>query len=114
MIAPTTIPVRILPEAAARIAALGFQAPVDQMIEHARNLPGVVRVEVVLNDRYDMSGEPGVAVDAYSDRPFDPADRTASDLARWAVTTFPPEVLEHLHLSWIPGAGRVACSVPGT
>jgi hypothetical protein len=107
MIPSTTVPVHETPEAAARLADLGLRVQAEQMIEHARKLPGVLRVEVVLNERHDMGGEPGVAIEAYSDRPFDPAERTAGAVARWAVTTFPPEVLEHLHISWVPGAGHV-------
>ncbi len=102
-----TTPATVTPEAAARITELGFQAEVDRMIGHARqNLPDLVRIEVVLAERYDMGGAPGVAVEAYSNRPFDPADRTSSELARWAVTHFPPEVLEHLHLSYLRCAGH--------
>src|SRR5260370_38021687 len=99
-----TIPVTVTPEAAARIAELGFQTQVEQMIEHARHLPDVVCIEVVLNDRYDMGGDPGVAVEAYGTRPFDPNETTRADLTRWLVKTFPSEVLEHLHLSYNGGA----------
>jgi len=99
----TTVPVTVTPEAAARIAELGFQAEVDRMIDYARqSLPDVVRVDVVLNERYDMGGEPGVAVEAYSDRDHDRA-RVFWDLARWATATFPPEVLQHLHFSYCAG-----------
>jgi hypothetical protein len=98
-----TIPVTVTPEAAARIAELGFQTQIEQMIEHARHLADVVRIEVMLNERYDMGGEPGVAVWAWAPRPFDPNDTTDRDLARWEVDTFPPEVLEHLLLTYIKG-----------
>jgi hypothetical protein len=97
------IPVTVTPEAAARIAELGFQTQIEQMIEHARHLPDVVRIEVVLNERYDMGGEPGVAVEAYGTRPFDPNDTLTADLGRWEVDTFPPEVLEHLLLTYTRG-----------
>jgi hypothetical protein len=98
------IPVTVTPEAAARIAELGFQTQVQQMIDHARNhLPDVVRIEVVLNERYDMGGEPGVAVEAYGTRLFDANDRTDPELVQWGVTTFPSEVLEHLLLTYIGG-----------
>src|SRR5438309_1074109 len=91
-----TIPVTWTPEAAARVAELGFQAQVDQMIEYARrNLPEVMRIEVILNDRYDMGGEPGVAIEVYSQDP-DPTGRIRSQLLRWSVLEFPPEVAEHL------------------
>jgi hypothetical protein len=98
-----SIPVTVTPEAAARIAELGFQTQIEQMIEHARHLPDVVRIEVVLNERYDMGGEPGVAIEAYSTRPFDPSDTLRADVGRWAVNTFPSEVLEHLLLNYNRG-----------
>jgi len=102
-----TIPVTVTPEAAARIAELGFHQQVDQMIDHARqHLPDVVRIEVVLNERYDMGGEPGVTVEAWGTRPFDPADKTQRDLVGWEVDTFPSEVLEHLHVSYLRGGSR--------
>jgi hypothetical protein len=105
MTSATTIPVGVTPEAAARLAELGLQAAADRMIAHARqNLPEVVRIEVGLNERYDTGGDAGVAIDAWSRRPFDPAERISWDLAGWMVTEFPPEVLEHLHLSYHPGA----------
>jgi hypothetical protein len=97
------VPVTVTPEAAARVAELGFQTQIEQMIEHARHLPDVVRIEVVLNERYDMGGEPGVSVWAWATRPFDPNDSTDRDLTRWEVDTFPPEVLEHLHISYLLG-----------
>jgi hypothetical protein len=96
------------PEAAARIAELGMQAELQRMIEHARDvLPELARIEVVLNERYDMGGEPGVAVEAYSQRPFDPAQRMAWRLSEWLVASFPPKVLEHLHVSYHPGADQI-------
>src|SRR5262245_16695803 len=97
MTAPATIPVTVTPEAAARIAELGFQPHVDRMIEHAReHIPEARRIEVWLNERYDEDSPPGVAVDVWCARDFDPDDRTDWDLGYWVVNTFPPEVLEHL------------------
>src|SRR5262249_36637016 len=98
-----TIPVTWTPEATARVAELGFQAQVDQMIEYARrNLPGVTRIEVVLNDRYDMGGEPGVAIEAYSTEFDSVAERLPSHLVEWEISEFPPEVLEHLLMDFLP------------
>jgi hypothetical protein len=105
MTTTANIPVTVTPEAAARIAELGFEAPLERMLDYARTrLPEIVRIEVELNERYDLGGEPGVAVEAYSRRPFDPAERADDDLADWLIRTFPPEVLEHLHVSYRPGA----------
>jgi hypothetical protein len=93
------VPVTVAPEAAARIAELGMHAQVDRMLDYARqHIPELVRIEIVLNERYEEDAPSGVAIDTYSQRPFDSADRTDAELSRWMVTTFPPEVLEHIHL----------------
>jgi hypothetical protein len=99
------VPITVTPEAAQRIAELGFQKQVEEMIDHARQqIPQLERIEVVLVDRYDMGGPPGVTIRAWTDRAFrafDPADKTRQNLIRWEVTTFPPEVLEHLSLDYL-------------
>src|SRR6267143_7083393 len=97
MATSTTVPVTVTPEAATRIAELGFGAQVERMIDYARrNLPDLTRIEVILYDRYDLGDEPGLAVEVYSSRPFDASDRTDSDLGRWYVTEFPADVQWHI------------------
>lgn len=95
------IPVTIAPEAAARIAELGFEKQVAQMIDYARDhFSGLVRIEVGLNLRYDEPDTPdGVVIEGCCDLPYDPSDRTREDLLSWMVTTFPPQVMEHLTLN---------------
>jgi hypothetical protein len=93
------VPLTVTPEAAARIAELGFHQQVEQMIDYAQQqIPKLVRIEVVLTERYDMGGPPGVTVKAWTDRDFDPADKTRANLDRWFVTNFPPAVREHVNL----------------
>jgi hypothetical protein len=102
MTTSATVPVTVTPEAAARITELGFQTQVDRMIDYARqHLPEVTRIAVVLNDRYDMGGEPGVAIEAFS-RQFDPAKRITDRIDKWLVLEFAPEVLEHLLVDFLP------------
>lgn len=60
----------------------------------------------LLNERYDMGGEPGIVIEAYGSRPFDPTDQTWTNLCRWQVDTFPAEVLEHLFLTYLGGAAH--------
>jgi hypothetical protein len=94
-----TIPVTVTPEAAERLAELGMHAEVDRMIDYARQtLPGIVRIEVLLNARYDEDSPDGVSIDAYSQHPFDLDEwmKFKSALRRWMIATFPSEVLEHL------------------
>src|SRR5712692_10878389 len=97
MTTPATVPVTVTAEAAARIAELGLKAAVDQMIDYAcQHLTELVRIEVVLYDRYELGDEPGLAINVYSKRPFDAAERPMKSFARWLVTVFPPEVLQHV------------------
>ncbi len=104
MTTSATVPVTVTAEAAARLAELGLKAAVDQMIDFAcQNLPEPVRIEVVLYDRYELGDEPGLAIDVYSKRPFDAADRPMQFLDRWLVTAFPPEVLQHVLIDYHPG-----------
>src|SRR5262249_21045568 len=95
----TVIQASVAPEAAARIAELGMHAEVDRMLDYARRyIPELVRIEIVLNERYDEDAPPGVAIDVYSQRQFDPTDQTDSVLSRWMINSFPPQVLEHIHM----------------
>jgi hypothetical protein len=100
-----TIPIVVDPEAAARIAGLGFQQHVDRMVEYARrSVPEITQIEILMNYRYDEEGtEDGVAIDVRSARPDDANRSIHRGMVRWVTSTFPPEVLEHLHLSYYFG-----------
>ncbi|HKI37223.1 MAG TPA: hypothetical protein VKA46_35540 [Gemmataceae bacterium] len=113
MATSATIPVTVTPEAAARIAHLGFQAEVDRMIDYARqHLPEVERIEVVLSDRYDDGDEPGLSVDVYSRRPFDPAENITGAMIQWKVRAFPPEVNVPIMMDYHPGEPHAGSGVP--
>jgi hypothetical protein len=93
------IPITIEPEAAARIAELGFQDQVERMLDYARqHLPGNKRIEILLNIHYDEDTPDGVSIHVWSDHPWRPEDPIHQELTRWEVENFPPEVLEHLLL----------------
>lgn len=99
----TLVPTTVSSAAKARIAELGFNAQVERMIDYAReNFPRLLRIEVMLNERDDEESPPGVAIAAYSREGAASATRIFWDLASWAVAEFPPEILEHLHLSYHP------------
>jgi hypothetical protein len=77
----------------------------EQMIEHTRQtVPGLQRIEITLAERYDMGGEPGISIEAYTSRLFVPGEKIRGDWGRWKVTTFPPEVCEHFALMLRHGA----------
>jgi hypothetical protein len=110
MVAPATVPVRVSPEAAARVASLGLEAEMRRMIDYARQLlPEATRIEVVLYERDEVGEPPGVAVEVYTPfDSFDPDVRTRGKIGEWLVAEFPPQVLEHLlidHLPEAPNAG---------
>ncbi len=97
MSASTEVPLMITPEAAARVAELGMQKELEQMIAQVREvMKGLVAIEVKIAECYDSRDETGVSIEAYRDGPYDPEDKTSRNLIGWAVETFPPQVLEHL------------------
>jgi hypothetical protein len=101
MTTSATVPVTVTPEAAARIAELGFEGQVQRMMDHARQrLPRLVRIEVALNERYDTEEEDGVLIAAYCRSLDEPSGETFWELARWMTSEFPPEVLWHLHMAY--------------
>jgi hypothetical protein len=100
------VPVTVEPEAAARVKELGMEAQLQKMVDHALEvLPALRRIEVTLAERYDTGGEPGVSIKAYSDAPFDPADRISWDWHSWLIDSFPPTVYEHLAMLLYQEAG---------
>src|SRR4051794_4080560 len=102
-----SVPVTVTPEAAARIAELGIRSAVDRMLEHAlRTIPELQQVEVVLEGPYDTHEEPYLIIRATTDRILVPGDTTESEWTDWKLTTFPPEVLEHITLLFQPGGGH--------
>ena len=106
MTVSATLPVTVTPQATARIATLGLQTELRRMIDYARqNLPEITRIEVVVYDRDEFDDEPGLAVEAYSPfETFDPTARTRRKIGDWLVSAFPPEVLEHLLIDYLPEA----------
>lgn len=98
------VPVTIRPDAAARVAELGLQAEMRQMIDRTLLVvPELSAIEVEVAERYDTGGEPGVSIVAYSDQAFTPDDNTSDELRRWKIETFPARVLEHLTVLLAPG-----------
>src|SRR3954467_853522 len=96
MIESVEVSVTVTPEAAGRIAELGMRAEPERMLEHTRQVvQDLRRIDVVLAERYDSGGEPGIGIYAMSDHPCGSGDRTSWDWGAWKVETFPPEVCEH-------------------
>jgi len=102
MSAPATVPVTITPEAAARVAELGMQGELEQMIEHAREcVAGLRRVEVILEPPYDTGDDPYLTIQAFRPLTSRWDDPVRQEWGRWKVTTFSPEVARHVTLTLI-------------
>jgi hypothetical protein len=92
MVTSATVPVRVMPEAAARVADLGLEGALRRMLDYARqHLPEPTRIEVVLYDRDEAGEPPGVAIEVYTPfHSFDPTARMRAMIGEWLVSEFPP------------------------
>src|SRR5438067_8620932 len=101
---PTTIPVAITPEAAARVAELGMQAELERMLEHTRRtVPGLRSIEVQLALPYDTGDESSIVIEATMDDPRLAHDPTDTEWGKWKVRTFPPEVCQYFVMMSVYG-----------
>src|SRR5436305_1868730 len=93
----------VTPEAAAHVAALGMQAELDRMIEHAwQTVPDLVRLRVTLELSPDGEDDPRVVLWADVESPWQKSVRTDQEYGRWEVTTFTPDVCRHFVLLSVP------------
>ena len=99
MAAISTVPVTITSEAAARIAELGMQSELEQMIEHTRQVvPHLLCMEVVLEGPYETHDEPYVTIEATCGGPVDDNEMTEGEWGDWKMETFPPQVYQHFSM----------------
>lgn len=99
MTAVQPVPLTITPEAAARIAELGIEAEVEQIVEQTRRMvTNLRRMEIELEPAYELGEEPMLTIGATREAPFVPGDNTRGAWGLWKVTTFPPEVGQHITL----------------
>jgi hypothetical protein len=100
MTTSTSVPVTITAEAATRIAELGMQSAVEQMIERAKQtIPGLKALDVILEPAWDTGPDDYLTIQGFSDREWDPEDASEREYDRWAIRTFPPEVTSQIVLS---------------
>jgi hypothetical protein len=101
-----TVPVTVTPEATQRVAELGLQRELQQMIEHTlQTVPGLRAVNVVIALPYDTDDETSVTIKAVRDLPDQPlADRTDSQWGEWKTQTFPPDVCWYIRMMTAYGA----------
>ena len=97
------VPITITPEASARLAELGMQAELGQMLEWVkREVPRLAAICVQLLERYDTGGEPGIWVEVLTRLGLQGLVQTNRDRTRWYVRAFPPQVREHFTISLVP------------
>jgi hypothetical protein len=100
MTTSTSVPVTVTDEAAARIAELGIQAAVEQMVERAKQMvPGLKAIDVILEPAWDTGPDDYLTIQAFSAREWDPEDASEREYDRWAIKAFPPEVTANIVLS---------------
>ncbi len=105
MITFATVPLRVTPEAAARVADLRLERELQRMVEYACQHLGPARIEVMLYERDETGEPPGIAIEVYTPfDTFDPAARTRGRIGEWLVSEFPPQVREHLLIDYLPEA----------
>lgn len=97
MATATTIPVSITHEAGERIQELGVHAPLESMLQYAKDhIPGLRSIEVWLSYAPWMSPDPTIILEFHRTHP--PAgivDPTSQYWSKWFVETFPPEIMIH-------------------
>ncbi len=96
MIVPAKVPTAITPEAAERLAELGMHAELDSMLDRAREfIPGLRRLDVVLEPMYDTRDETGITIEITRDHPVTFSDPAKNAWRAWLAATFPREVGQH-------------------
>jgi hypothetical protein len=102
MMNPTTIPVTIAPEAAARVAELGMQRELERMLDFLRQeVSGVLSVDVQLAMPYDTGDETSIVLEVPLDRPLSDASGRRQ-LRDWMAEALPPVVNRYFTILTVP------------
>jgi hypothetical protein len=105
MATPTTIPVTVTPEAAARVAELGMQRELDEMVQHTlETIPGLQSIKVVLELPYDTGEEDRITIEAAVDRKTPGLYEADEQWGRWAINRYPSRVLAYMNLLPVSGS----------
>jgi hypothetical protein len=97
-----SLPVSISPEAAARVAELGFQPMVDDLIAQAFTiLPGLESLQLALVPSYEMDDIPWLVLECYGDRSEQAVRDALVAWYTWRAENLSFEVGRHFMLSWI-------------
>lgn len=101
----TTVPVNITPEAAAHIAALGYEREFEQMLEHTlKTVPRIRHVDVILDHDPEAKDISTIIVrPTLEPEPQGTVDRHGREWDSWIVRTFPPQVFENFLMMSVYG-----------
>jgi hypothetical protein len=105
---PTGVPVTISDEAEAWATTMGLRADLERVLEHAvQEVPGLLRMRVVLVPPYDTGDEDHLVIEALHDAAgFATRADFEKSWCKWEIETFPPEVLRHFTLMPIKEPGH--------
>ncbi len=109
MNAPPSVPVTVDPQAAARIAELGMQAELEQMLRHMmQTVPGLRRVEVEYAPPYDFDpDDDAVILKATRDHSlYSPDDPVRNHWRTWKLSSFSPDVCRRFALQLVYEEGN--------
>lgn len=104
----SSIPVTVTPEAAERVAELGMQGELEQMLEHTRQtVTGLQKIKLILEPSYDMGDDPFLTIEATRDQALCEADdSTRREWSQWFVRHFTPDVVRHFGIRVYFGANH--------
>src|SRR5262249_21338754 len=95
-------PVTMSPEATARVAELGFQQVVDDLIAQACTLlPGLRAIHLSLVPSYEMDDVPWLVLECSSNRPEREARDGLVAWYTWRAKNLPFDAARHFMLDWI-------------
>jgi hypothetical protein len=97
----TGVPISVSEEAQIHIAKLGLQREFEAIVDRARqSIPGLQRLEVVLESDPEEDRDLVVVLEAYRERGgLEEATAVRDEWVHWFVDTFPPAVCWHFLLT---------------
>jgi hypothetical protein len=94
MATTSAVRITVTDEAAARIAELGMQRGLEQMLDKAREVVPYLRsIRVTLEYHPEGEMDPQVVIWCHREDTDWERDTSMPEFSQWKVTTFPPEVL---------------------
>jgi hypothetical protein len=100
----TTVPITIEPEAAARVAELGMQRELEEMLAHAQQtVPNLRALEVQLALPYDTGDETSLTIQATIRGDHPDGLNTRKQWGKWLVRAYSPDVWRYFVLQVVYG-----------